>query len=438
MDWWQFLIIYLGGLLLMIAIGLPVAFAFLLVNFTAGAYLMGGDIGANQLVLSIFNSITNFSLVPIPLFVLMGEILFHSGLALCTLDVLSKWLGRVPGRLGVLSIISGGLFATLSGSTMANTAMLGTILVPEMSRRGYSKLMSLGPILGSGGLAMIIPPSALAVLLGSLANISIGKLLIAGIIPGLVLIIFYLFFIIAVSLLLPALAPGYAVEPSPWKEKISDLMRHVLPLGTLVFLAIGLIFLGVATPTEAAALGAVGSLVLAAAKGLLTKEVMQKALAGTMRISVMTLMIVAGSAAFSQILAFSGASRELVQTVLDLPLAPMLLVIAMQLIVLVMGCFMEQVSIMMITLPMFMPVINALGFDPVWFGMLMLINLEIAMISPPFGLMLFVMKGVAPPDTKMSDIYKSALPFILCDLAVMALIMIFPSIATWLPRQMHS
>lgn len=435
MEWWVILLGVLGGLLVLMALGIPIAFAFLLVNFTAGAVLMG-QAGPNQMILSIYNSVASFSLVPIPLFVLMGEILFHSGLAMRTLDVLSKWLGKVPGRLGVLASLGGAVFASLSGSSMANTAMMGTILVPEMTRRGYSKSMTLGPILGAGGLAMIIPPSSLAVLLGSLAQMSVGKLLIAGIIPGLLLTLLYLLYIVGSCIINPSLAPAFEVEYVPWSERIIALVRDVLPIGTLFILAIGMIFIGVATPTEAAALGAVGAVAVAAGYRVLNWKVLEKSLIGTIKITAMTFMIVAASAGFSQILAYSGASRYLVQAVLELPLAPIVLIIMMQIMIMIMGCFIEQISIMMITLPMFMPVVIALGFDPVWFGLLMLINLELAMISPPFGLMLFVMKGVAPEGTGMGDIWKAAVPFIICDLVAMALIMIFPQIALWLPNLM--
>jgi tripartite ATP-independent transporter DctM subunit len=352
---------------------------------------------------------------------------------------LSNWISLFTdfdGDLGVLASVGGAVFASLSGSSMANTAMMGTILVPEMNKRGYSKTMTIGPILGAGGLAMIIPPSSLAVLLGGLAQMSVGKLLISGIIPGLLLTFLYLLYIVGASALKPSLAPSFEVEYVPWSEKIISFVRDVLPLSVLFVLAIGMIFFGVATPAEAAALGAVGAIAVAAGYRALNWQVLEKSLIGTIKVTAMTFMIVAASAGFSQILAYSGASRVLVKSVLDLPLAPIVLIIMMQLIVMIMGCFIEQISIMMITLPMFMPVVNALGYDPVWFGLMMLINLELAMISPPFGLMLFVMKGVAPEGTSMGDIWKAAVPFIICDLLALALILIFPQIALWLPNLM--
>jgi len=381
-------------------------------------------------------SVTTFVLLPVPLFILMGEVLFHSGMGLHAIDVLDKWMGSLPGRLGLLAVGSGTLFSTMSGSSMATTAMLGTILVPEMEKRGYKKPMSLGPVMGGGGLAMIIPPSALGVLLASLARISVGKLLISGIIPGLILAFFYAAYIITRCRLQPSVAPSYKITPIPLAKKAVLTIRYVLPLGLLIFLVIGVIFMGLATPSEAAALGAIGSLFLAAVYRGLNWEVVKKSVLGAIRITVMMFMIMTGATAFSQILGFSGASRGLLGAVAGFPVTPILLVIMMQVIVLFMGCFMEQASMLMITLPIYMPVIHLLAYDPVWFGILLLINMEVGMTSPPFGLSLFVMKGVAPPDTTMGDIYRAILPFIGFHLVVMALIMAFPILALWLPGLM--
>jgi tripartite ATP-independent transporter DctM subunit len=187
MEWWVILLVFVGFLLLMLATGMPVAFSFLLINIVGAATVLGGEVGLRQMMLSIYSGLTSFTLAPVPLFVFMGEILFHSGMAIRTLDVLDKWMGRLPGRLSLLTVAGGTIFSNLSGSTMANTAMLGSLLVPSMQSRGYRKPMILGPILGTGGIAMIIPPSALAIVLGTLAHLSIGDLLLAGILPGLLM-----------------------------------------------------------------------------------------------------------------------------------------------------------------------------------------------------------------------------------------------------------
>lgn len=436
MEWWLILVIFIGLLLLLLATGMPVAFSFFMINIIGALFFLGGAIGLKQMILSIFNGLTSFTLAPVPLFVFMGEILFHSGMAIRTLDVLDKWMGKLPGRLSVLTVAGGTIFSNLSGSTMANTAMLGSLLVPVMTKRGYSKAMSLGPILGTGGIAMIIPPSALAVVLGTLAHMSIADLLLAGIIPGLLMAILYFSYIVIRCMRNPSLAPSYEVEPVSLSEKTKDFVKYLLPLSSIVFLVVGLIFLGVATPTEAAAMGSAGSIVLAGLYGALNLNVMKEAVKGSLKVTGMTFLIIAGSITFSQILAFTGATRGMVEFVVDLPFTPIVILICMQVILILLGAFMEQISMMMISVPIFMPVVHALGFDPIWFGVLMLLNLEIAFTSPPFGLLLFVMKGVAPPGTTMGDIYRAALPFIFCDLVAITLIMIFPGIAIWLPRLM--
>ena len=325
----------------------------------------------------------------------------------------------------------------LTGASMGSIAMLGSVLVPEMEQRGYKKPMSLGPILGSGGLAIMIPPSSLAVLLGAIGEISVGRILIAIIIPGLVMAALYAIYIIGRCWLQPSIAPSYEVPPTPLLGKVIAGIRYVLPLGFIIFLVVGVIFLGIATPTEAAATGTLGTFILAAAFGKLNWGVVKKSIGSAFEITVMILMIITGATAFSQILAYTGASEGLTKFTIVLPLAPILIIIAMQVVLLFLGMFMSVVAIMLITLPVFVPVIIALGFDPVWFAVIYLLNMEMAATSPPFGLSLFVMKGVAPPGTTMGDIYRAALPFLYCDAIVMALIIAFPAIALWLPGLMH-
>lgn len=436
MDWWAILSIIFSGLLVLFALGVPVAFAFLFVNVIAVYILWGGGAGLSQLVLSIYESVTIFALLPVPLFVLMGEIMFRSGIAPRMMDVLDKWLGRLPGRLSLLAVGGGTLFAALSGSAMAGAAMLGSVLVPEMEKRGYKKPMSLGPILGSGGLAIMIPPSALGVLLAALGRFSVGRFLIAIIVPGLIMALLYGAYVIGRCWLQPDLAPSYAIRPKRLLEKIRGTIRYVLPLSSIVFLVVGLIFLGIATPTEAAALGALGCLVLAFIYRGLSWEVLKTSVTGTLQVTIMMLMILTGSTAFAQILAYTGASQGLVEFALSIPLPPILVLIAMQIVLLIMGTFMEPLTIMMVTLPIFMPIVEKLAFNSLWFGAIMLLNMEMATTSPPFGLVLFVMKGVAPPGTTMGDIYKAGLPFLGCDAVAMALMMAFPGLVLWLPGLM--
>ena len=436
MEWWSILLLIFGGLIVLMALGLPAAFCFLAVNVVGVFFLWGGEAGLMQLTYSITGSVATFKLLPLLLFILMGEVMFQSGVIPHMMDALDKWIGRMPGRLGLLAVGGGIIFSTLTGASMGSVAMLGSVLVPEMEKRGYKKTMSLGPILGSGGLAIMIPPSGLAVLMGAIGEISIGQILIAIILPGLLMAILYATYIIGRSWLQPHMAPPYKVPATPFIVKLVATVRYILPIGIIIFLVVGVIFLGVATPSEAAATGALGTFMLALAYGRLSWRVMKNAVSGTLKVTIMMLLIIAGAGAFSQILAFSGAIKGLAGLAMGLHLPPIFILISIQIILLFLGMFMSAVPIMMITIPMFVPIIITLGFSPVWFAVLFLLNIEMGTTTPPFGLSLFVMKSVAPPDTTIGDIYRAALPFLLCDAVAMALIIIFPVIALWLPNIM--
>jgi tripartite ATP-independent transporter DctM subunit len=436
MEWWMTLSFLLGGLIFFLALGLPIAFSFLLINFIGAFIFMGGLNGLSLSVQQIFTSLVSFSLAPIPLFVFMGELMLHSGMAKRTLDVFDKVIGRLPGRLSLIVITGGALFSTLSGSTIANTAMLGEIMVPEMKERGYKNPMILGPIVGVGGLAMLIPPSALAVVYASLAQISVGKVLIAGAIPGFMLAVLYSLYVIGRANISPSLAPAYEVAHHTLSEKLSEFTKYVLPLGFIFFLVLGFIFLGIATPTEAASTGALGSIILACCYRKFNVTVLQKSLQGTLKVSVMAFMIIAASMTYSSIQAYTGSTMGLVSLITNLAVSRVFVLIAMMVILMILGTFMEQVSMMMITIPIFMPIIQGLGYNPIWFAILMLLNLEMAMSTPPFGILLFVMKGSAPAGTKLGEIVLSAAPFLVCDLIVMITLIAFPSIVLFLPSLM--
>jgi len=431
MEWPFILLLLFGSLLILMFIGLPVAFSFLLVTSGAMYLLMGGVNGLTQLTVSIFDSLTKFNLTAIPFFILMGEVLYHAGLVSKALDVFSKWVGAIPGRLSVVTFLIGGLFGALSGATVASTAVLASLMVPEMMRRRYDKEMILGPIMASGALDMIIPPSALTVLLGTIAEVSIGRLLINAIVPGYILLGIYVGFVVIRCWLNPSLAPTYELSGIPWKEKVFVGLRDLFPLGIVIFVALGLMMLGVATPTEAAALASLIAFVLAAIYRCLTVEVIKQSILSSLQVTIMILTIIAASAAFSQVLAFSGASRGMLQLVLGGAVNPFWILVIMLAIVILLGCFIEQVSIMMITLPIFMPIVKALGMDPVWVCILILLCLSIGQLSPPFGLALFVMKATSPPEITMKDIYKAAWPYCVLDFAGVALIIVFPFLATW-------
>jgi tripartite ATP-independent transporter DctM subunit len=432
-EWWLVLVVIFVALLILMGTGLPIAFCFMLVNIAGVVIFWGGEVGLKQLTLSMFDSLNTFTLLPLPLFLLMGEVAFYSGIATNMIDALDKWLGRLPGRLSVLAVAGSTLMATLTGASMASVAVLGSVLVPEMVKRGYSKAMTIGPIVGSAGLAIMIPPSGLAVLLGSLGDISIGRLLIAIIMPGILMAVFFFTFVIIRARLQPDQAPAYDVEAAPLKEKLQSTVRYILPLGFIIFMVMGVMILGIATPSEAAATGAISTFILAAAYRGLNWNMLKKSVGSAIRIVIMMFIIISASKAYGQVIATSGAGQGLVAFMTELPVTPILIFIGMQIVIMIMGCFMDVLSIMMVIIPLYMPIVHALNFNPVWFGTITLLNLEMATITPPFGITLFVMKGVSPKGTTMGEVYRYAAPYVVIDLIVIALLIAFPVISLWLP-----
>jgi tripartite ATP-independent transporter DctM subunit len=436
MEWYTIISLLFGGMVLLLLTGIPIAFAFLIVNMVAAYFFLGGIPGLIGVVTGIFTSITTFTLLPVPFFILMGELIFHSNLGLDAVNVLDKWLGKLRGRLSVLAIIMGVIIGALSGSTIATCALLGTILLPDMLKKGYSKRMSLGPLMGVGTVDALIPPNALTVVLASLAGIDVGQLLIAGIVPGIIMSGLYFVYVLVWCRFFPNEAPLYDVPHVPLKEKVMATVQYLLPLGFIIFMVIGLIFLGVATPTEAAATGTLASFILALIYRRLTWDIMKKSVIGTVKVTVMIFMIIIVSSTYGEILAFTGAASGMTQFITGISIHPMIIVIGMLAVVLIMGCFMETVAIMMITIPIFMPVIGTFGYNTVWFGVLMLIALETGLITPPFGVTLFVMKGVAPPEVTMRDIWGAVTPYVIIDILCIALVLALPWLATMVPSLM--
>ncbi|ASJ73931.1 TRAP transporter large permease [Granulosicoccus antarcticus] len=433
MAWHDALFYLLSIVLVLMLIGAPVAFAFIGANIVGAWYFMGGGAGLTQLLNNGFGSLSSFGLVPIPLFLLMGELFFRTGLGMRMFNAIDLLMGKVPGRLSYVTVVGGTAFSTLSGSSMGSTALLGSLLVPEMERRGYKRHMSIGPILGTGGLAIIIPPSAIAVLLATLAKIDIGDVLIGGIIPGLILASLYMVTIWIKTKIDPDAAPAYDVESMPLLQKLKIVAKDIIPMLSIIVMIVIMMLTGFATPSEAAAFGALGVIVLAALFRALSLEAFKLSVTGALKVTLMAYLIVFGSATFSQLLAFSGASSGLIQWAVSFDLPPVLMLMAMVMVLLALGTFMEAISIMMITVPFFFPLAQSLGFDLVWFSIVTLVALEVGFSTPPLGLNLFVMKGVAPAGTTMKEIYLAAIPYIICSILLLVLMVIFPKIVTWLP-----
>ena len=435
-SWQMAALLLLGGSTVLLFLGLPVALSFVAINIIGAVVFLGGEPGLLQVVRNSVVSVMNFSLTPIPLFILMGELLFHTGLALKVIEGVERLIRQVPGRLAVIAVVAGTVFSAISGSTIATTAMLGSLMLPVMLARGYHPAFATGPIMAIGAVDMLIPPSALTVLLGSLSGISISKLLIGGVVPGLILSLAFIAYIIATAVRSPQLAPpappATRAGAAPWRL----LVIYVVPLISIFVVVVGAMSGGWATPTESAALGAIATLLLALAYRALTLAALRAALKGTVAITGMILFIILGATTFSQILSFSGATEGLVSTILGQGLSAFAVVVGMMLLLIFLGVFVDQVSMMLITLPVFMPIVARLAIDPVWFGVLFLICMQLGLLLPPHGLLLMTMRGVAPPEVKMGHIFQAVVPYVVMSLLLLVLLLLLPAIATWLPSRL--
>ncbi|MCL4182129.1 MAG: TRAP transporter large permease subunit [Burkholderiaceae bacterium] len=433
MTWQAAAWLMLGGSTVLLFLGLPVAFSFLVINLVGAWIFLGGESGMIQLARNSVASVQSFALTPIPLFVLMGEVLFHTGIAVKVIDGIERLIRQVPGRLAVVAVVAGTVFSAISGSTIATTAMLGSLMLPMMLARGYHPTMATGPIMAIGAVDMLIPPSALTVLLGSLSGISIAKLLIGGVVPGLLLSIAFVAYIIVRVQLDPSLAPRSEIAKHTGWANWRPFVLYVLPLVSIFVVVVASMAAGWATPTESAAIGALATVLMAIAYRALTVSNMMHALRGTVAISGMILFIIVGATTFAQILSFSGASNGLVQLITEGGLSPTAVVAAMMAVLIFLGLFVDQVSMMMITLPIFMPIVQRLGVDPVWFGVMYLICMQLGLLLPPHGMLLMTMKGVAPPSVTMAHIFAAVIPYVTMSLVLLALVFMWPAIAVWLP-----
>jgi tripartite ATP-independent transporter DctM subunit len=477
MEWYLALILLLGTVCTIMFLGVPVAFAFFAANVLGTYLFINGDIGLIFMPMEFSNAI-NFALAPIALFLLMGEILLHTGVAFKAIGAIDRMISRLPGRLSAVSIVGGTVFSSLSGSTIANTAILGSVLLPDMIKRGYKPSIAMGPIMAVGGIAMLIPPSALAVLLASIAEQSVAQLLIAGIVPGILMAILFFAYVIGRCMLDPSLAPSYDPDESGldapltmslnlggkrlWSgsydgnlrrplNRILPFFLYIFPLLIIFVVVVGSIFFKIAAPTEAAALGCIAALAACYFFKLFNNVLkisgiegaqfgwteIWKSLMETAKVNVMILFIIAGSLVFSQALSNSGATDGLLQAVSAMNLNQLTIVIIMVCVLLFLGAFMDQVSMLLLTLPFFLLGSNSFqvmfDIDVIWLMVLMLITMEISLLTPPFGLLLYVMKGIAPFNVTIGQVIKSALPFIAIEVAVLALLIAVPEVATWLP-----
>ncbi len=433
MEWGATLSIAISVLLSLFFVGVPVFISFLIVNIV-GIFWLFGTSGFGLFANSVYSTVTAGSLIAIPLFILMGEVLFRSGTVGILIDSVDSMVGNVRGRHYLLVTALSTVFGALSGSVVAVAAMLGRSVMPTMEERGYDTRLSISAILGGASLAPIIPPSLLVIMVGSMVDVSIAGLLIAGILPGLFMagvIVAYTYIRILRN---PSLEPQIVEDEDSalTAKKFFSAFAKMLPFLVVIFSVMGLILLGIATPSESAATGVVGALIAAAIFKKLTLKMIFESLVGTTTVSTMILIIMASSALFGQLLSFVGASSGLVRaaTTLDLPNAGMFIVL--MLVPFILCMFVDLIAVMLVAIPIYEPLLEVYGFDPLWFWMLFLINLTLGALTPPFGYTIFALKG-AMPSLSLDDIYAGAWPMVILFILGMAVMYVFPAIVTFLP-----
>ncbi|MGA1933404.1 TRAP transporter large permease [Arcobacter sp. YIC-464] len=381
---------------------------------------------------SLYDAMNSWSLAALPMFILMGEILYKSSISAKLLNGLRPWLSHIPGGLLHVNVAACSLFAAVSGSSTATTATVGKITLDELQKRGYSKQLAMGSLAGSGTLGYLIPPSLIMIIYGVMSDVSIGKLFLAGLLPGLLMASLYSFYIMYKAKVDPSVLPANE-EKYTWSDKLHSL-KDLAPIFLLISLVLGSIYGGYATPTEAAALGVLGSLILATYFKAVSLEILKNALLNSVRTSVMIGFIIAGAVFLSQVIGFLGIARAMSEFITDLGLSPMMLILLIGVMYIILGMILEAISIVVMTLPIVLPIVVMAGFDPLWFGVFLVFMVEMAQITPPVGFSLFVIQSIS--NEKIQTILKATLPFFILMIVTVVIITIFPEIVFFLPDQM--
>jgi tripartite ATP-independent transporter DctM subunit len=426
-------ILFTLALVVLLLSGLPVSFTMGGIAILGTLYVWGWK-GLYMVAGTAFTEVTSYILLAVPLFLLMANILRYSGLADDLYEMIYKWMGWLPGGLAAGTVVICAIFAAMAGISSVATITMGLIALPSMLKRGYDKEMVVGCISAGGALGILIPPSIIMIIYGSMAEVSIGQLFIGGIMPGILLATMFVIYVLVRCFVNPKMGPPVE-ERFSMKEKLRSIKAVIMP-GLLVVLVLGVIYSGAATPTEAAGIGALGAMVVALLHGRLSRKDFKAALLSTLSLNAMVMWIVIGAVSFTHVLSYAGVSRMIQDVILSLGLSKWFLYFCMQMIYFVLGCFLDPAGIIMLTTPVFVPLIKALGFDPVWFGVIFTINMEMAYITPPFGFNLFIMKAIVPPDISMSDIYRSIVPFVALQALCLVICTIFPEIVLYLPFKM--
>lgn len=414
-----------------LACGLWIGLALGLVGFISFAALTNSD-PALSFGTTVWGNLNSWTLTALPMFIFMGEILFRSSLSDDMFKGLAPWMQRLPGRLLHTNVFGCGIFAAISGSSAATCATIGRMTIPELRKRGYDDMMTLGSLAGSGTLGLLIPPSIILIVYGVAAEVSIARLFIAGVIPGIVLMLIFSVVLMVWSTLQPQKVPDRDA-PMTFMQKVNE-SRRLIPIVLLIIVVLGSIYTGIATPTESAVLGVVGSLVLTVATGTFSWKMFNDSVMGAVRTNTMIGLILAGAAFLTTAMGFSGLPRIFADWVNGLGLSQVGLILALTIVYIVLGCLIDGISMVVLTAAVVLPAVKAAGFDLVWFGIFVVLVVEMAQITPPVGFNLFVIQGLT--GRSLGYIALAALPFFLAMLAMVAIMVLFPDLATWLPNQM--
>lgn len=430
-------VIMFSTMLFMMVIGAPLAWA-LMVSGMLSAYLMFGTGGLDLLLAAAYSTMDNFILISLPLFLLMGLILERSGITDDLFDMIYKLMGFIPGGLGVGTVFICAVIAAMAGVSGAATVSLGLIALPAMIKRGYEKKMVMGTIMAGGALGFLIPPSLLMIIYAFLSRDSVGKLFVAGIVPGLLLAAIYIVYILIRSWMDPKMGP-----PVPHDERVSmsdklKALRHMLLPGVLVLTVLSCIIFGVTSPSEASAIGAGGALLVAALRGRLNMKMLKDVLLSTTQLTGMLIWIAIAAVFFSRVYIGLGAGMLVSDFVLDSNISPKMIIFLMLISFFVLGMFLDDFAIAFITVPIFVPIVNELGFDTIWFAILFVLSMQTAYLTPPFGYNLFYMRSVVPKSITIYDIYLAAMPFIFLQTLGLMIVFFFPEIVMWLPNKLFN
>jgi tripartite ATP-independent transporter DctM subunit len=433
MEWYLVAIAIVIILFALLLVGVPVSISLGTVSLGTIILLIGFDGATNVVAGEAAYFLTNYSLIAIPMFVLMGELLFVGGTADNIFDIASAWLRRIPGGIALVAVGTSAIFATLSGASIGALATVAVLTIPQMLKRGYSKRLATGSVGAAGGLAHLIPPSILMVLYASIVEVPIGQALMAGVLPGILLGATYAAVVIGWAKLRPDAAPR---EPEvSWRQRFSVLRKGIGPL-FVIFAVTGTIFLGIATATEASALGAAAALILAVGSKKVKLAQIWQCGVGAAKTTSFILLIAMGGALLSWVLSYLHVPTHMLSFAQNVEVNRWWIVLAVMAMYLILGAFIDPVGMIIITMPVVAPLMVSLGFDPLWFGVLLMINIELALITPPLGIGLYIVKGVSPKEVELNDVLYGCSVFFIADIIVLGLVMIFPQIALWLPSQM--